>query len=153
MLFVNIIHTDLSFLIHRVIPHPVYSRGPAGAYLHCVPDTFTTLETIYLLPFVFLYKTLDLLQYHCILPLEANCIILFKITLLAGQVKSLAILTPVIIQLLTTLPLKYLPVFVGCVLITIPFLAATLSPDFVYHMFLLLKVCISFSNYLYGTPS
>ena len=87
-------------------------------------------------------------------PLETYRIILFKITLLTGQVEPFAILAPVIIQLLATLSLKYLPVFVCCVLITISFLAAALSPDFVYHIFVLLKVCIGYLlAYLYGTPS
>ena len=116
--------------------------GPVGADLHGVPDTFTALETVYLLPFAFLYETLYLLQYHCILPLETYRIILFHKAFTAGQVKSVAVLAPVVVQLLATLSLKYLPVLVGCVLITISFLAATLSPDFVYHIFVLLKVCV-----------
>lgn len=137
-----IIHSFISFPIHRVIPHSVYRCGPAGTDFHGVPDTFTALKTVYLLPFAFLYETLYLLQYHCILPLETDRIILFHKAFTAGQVKSVAVLAPVVIKLLAAFLLKQLPVLVGCVFVAISFLPATLSPDFVYHIFILLKVCV-----------
>ena len=120
----------------------MYRGGPVGTDLYGVPDTFTALETVYLLPFAFLYETLYLLQYHCILPLETYRIILFHKAFAAGQVEPVAVLAPVVIKLLAAFPLKHLSVLIDRVLVAISFLPATLSPDFVYHIFVLLKVCV-----------